>query len=577
MDVALQSLKDKSSSRDETEDLFQQGQLIENILRKLQTEATLELRKVIAPDGVIPDVETLRTFSATTHPLVWLATYREAICALNSWAKELYNCGRFLGAEKLIYTIGMSEYVNIIFNGIPMGVVETASLSDIGLSPETIDQYRVLIMAYPLAQPVTYTTRAQLYETIRHFLQDTTQQTVPTWVMGDAGLSPALRNFCRKIRTFLHSQVEPYAHAWHVTDTQIPLDVIEHFAKFGLLDLSTGGGKKSYDQSTVVAILEEIAATSVTLASYVRHHTLATELLHRTATPEQKERWLPRLASGQTLCALTFTEMCSGALMEDLRIRAHLEGSHYRLNGYKTCVSNVARAELLIVLARTPHNARKASFFVLEKSRTTEDDPFPTSSGGIKGLTGSAVYTAGHRGLAHYDLAFDGVNVPAYNLIGGLENHGERQLIQIQEQDCLNAAAQSVGAGRAALEATLRALAEREIFEKDRTMTSREKNKVALMATHLMIARQLCRVTAQSRQGDCRGYIRAGMAKLLASRAAWLCADVALQIQGSAGITLDNVVSRLWVDARTTGLMECPAEFICQRLLEGNPLDDPTL
>jgi (2S)-methylsuccinyl-CoA dehydrogenase len=297
---------------------------------------------------------------------------------------------------------------------------------------------------------------------------------------------------------------------------------------------------------------------------------IAAELIRLAGTPEQKERWLPRIAKGEVLPTAVFTEPGTGSDLGALRTRAVKEGGSYRITGNKTWITHAARADLMTLLARTDPDEegwRGLSMFLAEKPRGTDSEPFP-----VAGLRGGAIRVLGYRGMKEYELAFDGFLVPAEGLLGGVEGQGFKQLMATFESARIQTAARAVGVAQNALELGLAYARERRQFGRPIYAFPRVANKLTWMAVETMVARQLAWFAAASKDADKRCDLEAGMAKLLAARVAWAAADNALQVHGGNGYAEEFPISRVLVDSRILtifeGAAEIQAQVIARRLLE---------
>ena len=202
------------------------------------------------------------------------------------------------------------------------------------------------------------------------------------------------------------------------------------------------------------------------------------------------------------------------------------------------------------------------------KPRGTDDNPFPAD-----GMTGGEIEVLGYRGMKEFDISFDGFAVPAANLLGGVEGQGFKQLMQTFEAARIQTAARAIGVAQAALDLGLRYGTERIQFGKPIVAFPRVADKLVMMAAEILLARQLTYFAAREKDAGRRCDLEAGMAKLLAARAAWAAADNALQIHGGNGFALEYPVSRVLCDARILSIFEGAAEIqahvIARRLLEG--------
>ena len=175
----------------------------------------------------------------------------------------------------------------------------------------------------------------------------------------------------------------------------------------------------------------------------------------------------------------------------------------------------------MTVLARTDPNEkgyRGLSMFLAPKPRGTDDDPFPA-----EGMTGGEIEVLGYRGMKEFDISFDGFEVPAANLLGGVEGQGFKQLMQTFEAARIQTAARAIGVAQAALDLGLRYGTERIQFGKPIVAFPRVADKLVMMAAEILLARQLTYFAAREKDAGRRCDLEAGMAKLLAARVAWAC------------------------------------------------------
>ena len=243
------------------------------------------------------------------------------------------------------------------------------------------------------------------------------------------------------------------------------------------------------------------------------------------------------------------------------------DGDVYRITGNKTWITHAARTDVMTLLARTDPNSsdyRGLSMFLAEKPRGTDSVPFPAP-----GMRGGEIPVLGYRGMKEYELAFDGFEVKAENLLGGQEGEGFKQLMATFESARIQTAARAVGVAQCALELGLKYARERIQFGQPIVNFPRISGKLAWMAVETMIARQLTYFAAREKDSDRRCDIPAGMAKLLAARIAWSNADNALQIHGGNGYAQEYPISRVLCDARILNIFEGAAEIQAQVVARG--------
>ena len=187
----------------------------------------------------------------------------------------------------------------------------------------------------------------------------------------------------------------------------------------------------------------------------------------------------------------------------------------------------------------------------------------------MAGMTGGEIGVLGYRGMKEYELGFDGLQVPADSLLGEREGQGFRQLMETFESARIQTAARAVGVAQSALELGLRYAKERSQFGRPIFEFPRVYGKLAWMAVEVMIARQLTYFSARAKDQDIRCDIEAGMAKLLAARVAFSCADAALQIHGGNGYAQEYPISRILCDARILNIFEGAAEIQAHVIARG--------
>jgi (2S)-methylsuccinyl-CoA dehydrogenase len=265
-----------------------------------------------------------------------------------------------------------------------------------------------------------------------------------------------------------------------------------------------------------------------------------------------------------------FTEPNFGSDLASVNTRATRSGDTYYVYGNKTWITHPVRADLMTMLVRTnlrEPGYRGLSILLAEKPRGTDKDPFP-----VKGMSGTEIGVLGYRGLKEYEIAFEGFLVNSENLLGGVEGLGFKQLMQTFESARIQTAARSIGIAQAAMEMALTYAMDRIQFGQKIVGFPRVADKIAMMAVEIMIARQLTYRAARAKDDGRRCDLEAGMAKLLAARVAWACADNAVQIHGGNGFALEYPISRILCDARIMSIFEGAAEIqaqvIARRILE---------
>jgi (2S)-methylsuccinyl-CoA dehydrogenase len=529
----------------------------------LVAEARRRVRTKVAIEGRI-STERLEAEQHATHGLAWLATYAEAIRESAAYAARLSREGRFGETEELLVRIGIGEYLDQAFGGIPMSQGEMVRPHAFGLSGRDLAHFRTDAIESLIESGNTPENRARLVALLRD------RQGTPT--IGEPGLDDTLEAIRAEMRRFGEAEIAPHAHQWHLTNAYIPLGIIEHMAQLGVFGLTIPEeyGGMGLSKVSMCVVSEELSRAYIGVGSLGTRSEIAAELILGGGTEEQKRKFLPKIASGEILPTAVFTEPNTGSDLASLRTRAVREGDIYKVFGNKTWITHPVRADLMTLLVRTDPSEpgyKGLSILLAEKPRGTDEEPFPG-----EGLTGGEIEVLGYRGMKEYELAFDGFSVPAKNLLGGEEGQGFRQLMQTFESARIQTAARAIGVAQSALDLGLRYAKERIQFGKPLIEFPRVSDKLAMMAVEINLARQLTYYAGREKDEGKRCDLEAGMAKLLGARVAWAAADNALQIHGGNGFALEYPISRVLCDARILSIFEGAAEIqaqvIARRLLE---------
>jgi (2S)-methylsuccinyl-CoA dehydrogenase len=526
----------------------------------LLAEATAAVRGRVTVEGRVVDRMFDREQRAT-HGLAWFATYVESVRQLAAYAERMHAADNLGELEELLIQLGLGEYLAQIAGGIPMSQGEIVRPADIGLSADAV-AHRMAGPLQGLIASGNAERRARLVELIRAHHDAT---------IGDCGLDETLATIRDEMRKFAESEVVPQAHGWHRTNSYIPLDVLTQMSELGVFGLTIAEeyGGLGLGKESMCVVSEELSRGYIGVGSLGTRSEIAAELIIGGGTEEQKRKWLPKLASGEVLPTAVFTEPNTGSDLASLKTRAVREGDVYKVYGNKTWITHPVRADLMTLLVRTNPNEpghRGLSMLLAEKPRGTDENPFPAA-----GMSGTEIEVLGYRGMKEYEIAFDGFEVKAENLLGGVEGLGFRQLMQTFESARIQTAARAIGVAQAAMEQALAYAQQRVQFGEPIINFPRVADKIAMMAVEIMIARQLTYFAARQKDSGKRCDLEAGMAKLLAARIAWANADNAVQIHGGNGFALEFPISRILCDARILSIFEGAAEIqaqvIARRLL----------
>ncbi|HYZ44864.1 MAG TPA: acyl-CoA dehydrogenase family protein [Xanthobacteraceae bacterium] len=522
-------------------------------------DATAAVRRRVTVDDQLTD-SLLDREQRATHGLAWLATYVESVRQLAAYAERMQASGTLGEIEELLVRLGIAEYLAQVQGGIFMSQGEIVRPADLGLAADSVTARLAGPLQTLAASQVEH--RARLVELMREHHDP---------AIGDCGLDDTLATIREEMRKFADSEVAPQAQQWHRTNSYIPLAIIAQMSELGVFGLTIPQdyGGLGLGKESMCVVSEELSRGYIGVGSLGTRSEIAAELILGGGTEEQKTRWLPKLASGEVLPTAVFTEPNSGSDLASIKTRAVRQGDVYKVYGNKTWITHPVRADLMTLLVRTNTSEpghRGLSMLLAEKPRGTDDNPFPAA-----GMSGSEIEVLGYRGMKEYEIAFDGFEVKAENLLGGVEGQGFRQLMQTFESARIQTAARAIGVAQAAMEQALAYAQERRQFGAPIIAFPRVADKIAMMAVEIMIARQLTYFAARQKDSGKRCDLEAGMAKLLAARAAWANADNAVQIHGGNGFALEFPVSRLLCDARILSIFEGAAEIqaqvIARRLL----------
>lgn len=512
-----------------------------------------------APEGRL-DRRALDAEQHVAHGLAWAAAYAETLRQTAAWAEALAAQGQLGEAEALPAQLLAHEYLSQLAGGLPMNQGEMFRPADLGLSADGLAP-----VIAELAPGATQTAKARIVELLGEACGRPSLEA--------SGLDETLEQVRDQFHAFAAEKIVPHAHGWHLRDELIPLSLIEELAALGVFGLTAPEeyGGSGLGKVAMCVVSEALSRGWIGTGSLGTRSEIAAELILAHGTDAQKARFLPAIASGEIIPTAVFTEPEAGSDLASLRTRAVREGEVWKVTGAKTWITHAARADLMTLLVRTDPAAkdhRGLSMFLAEKPRGTAADPFPAP-----GMGGGEIGVIGYRGMKEYEIAFDGFPVPHANLLGGQEGQGFVQLMATFESARIQTAARAIGVAQSALDLALDYAMQRRQFGGEIARFPRVANKLAMMAAEILGARRLAWFAARAKDEGRRCDLEAGMAKLVAARVAWACADNAVQIHGGTGFALEQPVSRVLADARILNIFEgageIQAQVIARRLLEG--------
>ncbi len=523
--------------------------------------------KVAGPDGKV-DRKAADREQHAVHGFGWYATYAELFTQVSAWADRLEAEGRFGETEALLCQLLFTEYSCQLIGGIPMNQGEVIRPLDLGVPQPAMAKH----LFDPAFQALVHQGAGQAVKTrLATLLAEARGRAT----LEHTGLDETYEMIRDQFHALANEKVIPFAHDWHLKDELIPLELIQELGDLGVFGLTIpeeyGGAGMSKTAMCVVS--EELSRGYIGVGSLPTRSEIAAELILTGGTPEQKEYWLPKIASAEILPTAVFTEPNTGSDLGALRTRAVLEGDHWVVTGNKTWITHAARADVMTLMVRTVPDTtdyRGLSLLLAPKIRMNEAGDFPS-----EGMSGGEIEVIGYRGMKEYELGFDGFKVPKENLLGGVEGQGFKQLMATFESARIQTAARAIGVAQCAMEIGLDYALDRKQFGGPIFNFPRVHNKLAMMAAELMGVRQLTYFAARQKDEGKRCDLEAGMAKLLGARVAWAAADNALQIHGGNGFAMEYKISRVLADARILNIFEgageIQAQVIARRLLdEGN-------
>ena len=381
-------------------------------------------------------------------------------------------------------------------------------------------------------------------------------------------------------RRFAEDRVAPQAEHIHRHNTDIPEELIDGLAEMGLFGLSipedydgfaTGGESDYYG---MVIATEELSRASLGAAgSLITRPEILARALEAGGTEEQKRTWLPKLASGEIMAAVAVTEPDYGSDVAGVTVTATrtADGAGFLVNGVKTWCTFAARADILMLIARTDPDRTKGhrglSILIVPKERA-DGEGFKLTQPGGGTLEGRPIDTLGYRGMHSYELAFDDYLVPAENLIGEAEGEGRGFYYQMAgfENGRLQTAARAIGVMQAAYEAAKSYSEDRVVFGQPIGQYQLTQAKLTRMAALIQASRQFAySVGRQMAKGE--GKMEASMIKAYVCKAAEWVTREAMQIHGGMGYAEEYPVSRYYVDARVLSIFEGADETLCLKVI----------
>jgi alkylation response protein AidB-like acyl-CoA dehydrogenase len=357
----------------------------------------------------------------------------------------------------------------------------------------------------------------------------------------DFTLTQEQQDFRQALRQLVEKEIMPVAAEWERSG-RYPTEIVEHLKAMGLFGITTPEeyGGLALDMVSFALVYEEIARGWMGIAGILGSHNMSCSIIARHGTEEQKQRLLPKLASGEYRTGIGLTEPGAGTDLQGITTTARREGDEYVVNGTKTWITNARHAAVLPVLVKTDPTATPAhkGMSLLLVDTTTPGFEVSRDLGKL-----------GYKGTESCEIFIQDVRVPERDLLGGVEGRGLQQALSGLEIGRLNVAARSVGVAQAAYDAALRYARERTAFGKPIADFQAIQLKLADIATQLQAARLMTYWAASQADAGRRVDMEAGMAKYFASETALTASLEAMRIHGGYGYSTEFVVERLYRDA----------------------------
>ncbi len=374
--------------------------------------------------------------------------------------------------------------------------------------------------------------------------------------------------FRANVREFVQQEVAPHVDKWDRDQVLLPPELIRKMGDqgYGGILFPEEYGGLGLDNQTMVVVAEELSRGWLSVGSLMTRNIITGTIIESGGTEEQKEKWLPGLATAHTLSAASFTEPNVGSDLGSVECRAEKTPDGWTMHGEKTWCTMALQASVLTVLTRTEEDKslRHKGLSILLAEKPGDSWAEPT-------LTGGPIPSIGYRGLKSYSVFFDGHAVPDENLVGLERGKGFKQLMSTFEIARIQTAARAVGVAQAALDAALDYATQRRQFGKTLAEQPVIRHKLAEMAAKTEAARQLTAYAARQKDTGKRADLEAGMAKMVATEAVEFVAREGLQIHGAYGYSEEFPAQRFWRDSKVfsvfEGTSEIQADVVAKQLL----------
>jgi alkylation response protein AidB-like acyl-CoA dehydrogenase len=383
-------------------------------------------------------------------------------------------------------------------------------------------------------------------------------------------LSDTQKAIVETVRDLVEGEVIPIADELEHKD-EFPDQIVDKMKEIGLFGLTVpeeyGGIGESL--ATYALAVVELARGWMSLSGILNTHFMGCYLINKFGTDEQRQKYLPMMATGEWRAALAMSEPEAGSDVQGIKTKAIRDGDEYVVNGSKMWLTNGLRASLVMTLVKTDPDAdpphKGMSMLIVEK-----DAGNPTPAPGLD--VGKNIEKMGYKGVETTEMVFNDFRIPTSNLLGRDEGEGFRQVLDGIEIGRVNVAARAVGLATRAFEEAIRYSQERKAFGKAIAGHQAIQIHLAEMATELEAAKLMLYSAAEKKSSGERSDLEAAMAKLFASEACHNIVTKALRVHGGYGYSKEFTIERLYRDAPFLligeGTSEIQKTVIARRLLE---------
>jgi len=387
-------------------------------------------------------------------------------------------------------------------------------------------------------------------------------------------LNDTQKSMIEMVREFVEKSVIPVADEMEHSD-EYPEAIVEQMKEMGLFGITVPEEYGGIGESlmTYALTVVELARGWMSLSGVLNTHFMGCYLINRFGTDEQKQNFLPRMATGEIRAALAMSEPEAGSDVQAIRTKAIKDGDDYVVNGQKMWLTNGLRSGIVMTLVKTDPEAdpphKGMSMLIVEKEGGN-----PQPAPGLD--VGKNIEKLGYKGVETTEMNFSDYRIPTSSLLGTEEGQGFRQVLDGIELGRVNVAARAVGVSTRAFEEAIRYAQERKAFGKTISEHQAIQIHLAEMGTTLEAAKLMLYSAAEKKSAGERSDLEAGMAKLFASEACNEIVLKSLRVHGGYGYSKEFTIERLYRDAPFLligeGTSEIQKTVIARRLLERHKL-----